>query len=101
MESGVVDAHGTGRGRTYTLSAKIYRHAGQKAAYVRQSGFDRIQQEQMVLSYIDAHGSIRRADVMELCQISKDQAAVLLKKMVGDTIKMNGTRRWAYYERKL
>lgn len=100
MESGVVEAHGTGRGRTYTLSAKVYRHAGQKAAYVRQSGFDRIQQEQMVLNYIDAHGSIKRADVMELCRISKDQAAKLLKRIAGDTIEMKGKLSGAYYVRK-
>ncbi len=60
------------------LSAKVYQHAGQKAAYVRQAGFDPIQQEQMVLSYIDKHGSIRRAEVIELCRISKDQAYKLL-----------------------
>jgi ATP-dependent DNA helicase RecG len=100
MESGVVDAHGSGRGRTYTLSAKVYRHAGQKAAYVRQSGFDRIQQEQMVLNFIDAHKSIKRADVMELCQITKDQAAKLLKRMAGDTIEMKGKLSGAHYLRK-
>jgi len=37
MEAGLVEAHGAGRGRTYMLSAKVYRHAGQKAAYVRRS----------------------------------------------------------------
>jgi ATP-dependent DNA helicase RecG len=36
-ESGLVEAHGAGRGRTYTLSAKIYRATGQKADYVRQA----------------------------------------------------------------
>ncbi|MFH1028290.1 MAG: RNA-binding domain-containing protein, partial [Pseudomonadota bacterium] len=40
VEADLVEAHGIGRGRTYTLSAKVYRHTGQKAAYVRQSGFD-------------------------------------------------------------
>lgn len=42
-------AHGTGRGCAYTLSGKVCRHASQKAAYVRQAGFEPIQQEQMVL----------------------------------------------------
>jgi len=54
----LVEAHGAGRGRTYTLSARVYRKKGQKAGYVRHVGFDPIQQEQMVLQYIDKHGSI-------------------------------------------
>lgn len=81
VEAGLVEAHGTGRGRTYTLSAKVYSKAGQKAAYVRQAGFDPIQQEQMVLNYIDTHGSIKRAEVMELCRINKDQAYRLLSRL--------------------
>jgi ATP-dependent DNA helicase RecG len=79
-EAGLVEAHGTGRGRTYTLSARMYRGKGQKVDYVRQAGFDPIQQEQMVLTYIEKHGSIKRADVMELCRINKDQAYKLLNR---------------------
>ena len=96
-----MDAHSAGRGRTYTLSAKVYRHTGQKAAYVRQAGFDPIQQEQMVLAYIDKHGSIKRADVMDLCRITKDQAARLLKRLTSEKkIAKHGERRGAYYERR-
>lgn len=80
-EAGLVEAHGTGRGRTYTLSAKVYRRKGQKSDYVRQAGFDTIQQEQMVLTYIEKHGSIKRAEVMELCRINKDQAYRLIKRL--------------------
>ena len=79
LESGLIEAHGSGRGRSYTLSAKVYQQAGQQAAYVRQVGFDKIQQEQMVLKYVAAHGSIKRKEVMTLCRINKDQAYRLLK----------------------
>jgi len=100
IEAGLIEAHGTGRGRTYTLSAKVYRHTGEKAAYVRQAGFDPIQQEQMVLTYINKHGSIKRADVIELCRITKDQAAKLLKRLADEEkIVKHGERRGAYYER--
>lgn len=101
VEAGLVEAHGTGRGRTYTLSAKVYLHSGQKAAYIRQAGFDPIQQEQMVLAYIDKHGSIKRADVMDLCRITKDQASKLLHrlKVEGKMVQI-GERRGAHYERK-
>jgi len=101
VEAGLVDAHGAGRGRTYTLSAKVYRHSGREAAYIRQAGFDPIQQEQMVLAYIDKHGSIKRADVMDLCRITKDQAYKLLKRLKsGGQILQTGDRKGAVYERK-
>ncbi|PFG53866.1 ATP-dependent DNA helicase RecG [Marinobacter sp. LV10R520-4] len=100
VEAGMVEAHSTGKGRTYTLSAKVYQGAGQKAAYVRQVGFDPIQQEQMVLSFIDTHGSVKRADVIELCHISPDQAYRLLAKLKKkDWIKQAGERKGAIYER--
>jgi ATP-dependent DNA helicase RecG len=101
VEAGLVDAHGAGRGRTYTLSAIVYRHSGREAAYIRQAGFDPIQQGQMVLAYIDKHGSIKRADVMDLCRITKDQAAKLLKRLTSEAkITKNGERRGTFYERK-
>ena len=101
VEAGLLEAHGAGRGRTYTLSAKVYRHIGQKAAYVRQTGFDPIQREQMVLAYIDKHGSIKRAEVMELCRITKDQAYKLLKGLKNSgRITQTGTRKGAVYTRK-
>ena len=101
VESGFLEPHGTGRGRTYTLSVKLYQHSGKKAEYVRQAGFDKIQQEQMVLKYIDTHGSIKRADVMDLCLISKDQAYKLLNrlKQQGEIVQ-KGERKGAIYERK-
>lgn len=101
VEAGLVEAHGTSRGRSYTLSAKVYRRAGQKAAYVRQAGFAPIQQEQMVLAYIDKHGSIKRADVMDLCRITKDQAYKLLSRLKSsDQIAQIGSRKGSVYERK-
>jgi ATP-dependent DNA helicase RecG len=100
-EAGLVEAHGLGRGRTYMLSAKVYRTTGQKAAYIRQAGFEPIQQEQMVLNYIDKHGSIRRAEVMDLCRITKDQAYKLLSRMKGTgKIEQTGERKGAVYIRK-
>jgi ATP-dependent DNA helicase RecG len=101
VEAGLVEAHGNGRGRSYILSARVYKTSGQKTAYIRQAGFEPIQQEQMVLSYIEKHGSIRRSDVMELCQITKDQAYKLLTRLKekGQIIQI-GTLKGAVYELK-
>lgn len=48
-ETGLVEAHGAGRGRTYTLSAKVYRKKGQKSDYVRQAGFDPLHNQLSVI----------------------------------------------------
>jgi ATP-dependent DNA helicase RecG len=100
VEAGLLDAHGTGRGRTYTLSAKVYRYSGQKAAYIRQAGFDPIQQEQTVLAYVDKHGSIKRTETAELCRLSLPQAYHLLKRLEKQgKIKQIGKMRHAVYKR--
>lgn len=101
VETGFLEPHGAGRGRTYTLSATMYQKAGKKAEYIRQAGFAPIQQEQMVLNYIDKHGSIKRADVMDLCHLTPDQAYKLLLRLKkqGDLVQI-GDRKGAVYERK-
>ena len=101
VESGLVEAHGTGRGRTYTLSAKLYQKTGQKAGYVRQAGFDPIQQEQMILSYIKEHETIKRAEAADLCRISFFQANRILKKLTeAGKILPKGKGKGTFYERR-
>lgn len=102
VESGLIEAHGTGRGRTYTLSAKLYQNAGQKAGYVRQAGFDIIQQEQMIMSYIKEHKAIKRAEAADLCRISPFQAKRLLRKLVEEQrIEAKGNGKSTFYEIKI
>ncbi|MBR4662586.1 MAG: putative DNA binding domain-containing protein [Lentisphaeria bacterium] len=99
-ESGILERQGTGRGSTYMLSAKIYVQAGKKAEYVRQVAFSALQQRQMVLRFIDEHGSICRADVMELCHLTGSQAYHLLHRLVKEKeIHKEGILRYAVYKR--
>jgi len=101
VENGLVEAHGDGRGRSFTLSAQVYRKTGKPSEYVRQAGFDQIQQEQMVLKYVEMHGKITRRDVVELCRIGADQAKRLLQTLAEDEkLIMHGSRKGAFYERK-
>ncbi|MDR2603983.1 MAG: putative DNA binding domain-containing protein, partial [Desulfovibrio sp.] len=65
-EAGLVEAHGTGRGRAYTLSKEMYAGAGQKTEYVRRTEFEPTPPEQMILNYLDKHGSIKTGDAAEL-----------------------------------
>jgi ATP-dependent DNA helicase RecG len=98
VESGLIEAHGTGRGRTYTLSSGVYRKTGETIGYIRQAGFKSIQHEQMILNYLEKNGRIKREEVMELCMLTKDQAAKLLKRLKEkNKIVQSGERRGAYY----
>lgn len=97
-EAGLLQAHGVGRGRSYTLSADLYRLLGEKAEYTRQAGFDRLQHEQLVKSYVKQHGRITRQETIALCRVTPDQAYKLLKQLVGQNIlKKHGVKRHAYY----
>jgi ATP-dependent DNA helicase RecG len=82
------------------LSPSIYREFGQLADYVRQAGFDEIQQEHMVLQYVEKHGRITRKDAVALCKIGPYQASRLLKRLSakGD-LRREGERKSAFYER--
>jgi ATP-dependent DNA helicase RecG len=98
VESGLVEAHGTGRGRTYTLSSGAYHKTGEFIGYIRQAGFKSIQHEQMILNYLEKNGRIKREEVMELCMLTKDQATKLLKRLKeNNKIIQSGERRGAYY----
>jgi ATP-dependent DNA helicase RecG len=81
VEAGLIEERGHKKGRTWHLSAATYRALGDKAAYVRQRGFEPLQQEQMVLQYVEKHGRITRKEAAELCRISGPQAYRLLDRL--------------------
>lgn len=83
VEAGLVEERGQKKGRTWHLSAAAYRALGDKAAYVRQRGFEPLQQEQMLLQYVEKHGRITRREAADLCRISGPQAYRLLNRLAG------------------
>jgi ATP-dependent DNA helicase RecG len=100
VEAGLVVAHGIKKGRTYTLSPSVYRETGQPEAYVRQAGFDPIQQEQMVLRFVKEHGQISRKDAQNLCVLGPFQATRLLHRLVdAGELRMVGERKATRYVR--
>jgi ATP-dependent DNA helicase RecG len=81
VEAGLIEERGQKKGRTWHLSAATYRALGDKAGYVRQRGFEPLQQEQMVLQYVTTHGSISRQEAADLCRLNADQASRLLRRL--------------------
>jgi ATP-dependent DNA helicase RecG len=101
VEAGLVEPRGERKGRLWHLSAAAYRRLGQKAAYIRQRGFEPLQQEQMVLQYVHKQGRITRAEVAELCRLSPDQAYRLLHRLTErGLLTRHGTKKGAWYERR-
>lgn len=95
-EVGLVQAHGNTRSRTYTLVPGLY--AEHKAEYTRQQGFAALQHEQLVINYVAQYGQIKRADVIDLCRLSKDQASKLLYKLRDEgRLLQQGQRRGTLY----
>ncbi|WP_280382094.1 DNA glycosylase AlkZ-like family protein [Nocardia wallacei] len=98
IEAGLVELRGSGRGRMYHLSAAVYRALDNPPAYVRVRGTDPIQQERMVLQYVDSFGSITRAQAAELCMITSQQASRLLRRMTAEGhLTLEGERKAARY----
>ncbi|MBN1426197.1 putative DNA binding domain-containing protein [Candidatus Fermentibacteria bacterium] len=99
VEAGLVEARGERKGRAWHLSVATYRRLGEKAAYVRQRGFEPLQQEQMVLQYVGTHGRITRAETADLCKLGPRQAGRLLARLAREKkLRLHGMRRGAWYE---
>jgi len=98
VETGLLQAHGTGRGRSYTLSSHLYDLQGKRTEYIRQAGFNKLQSEQLVKNFIQKHGRVTRSDVMTLCNMTKIQAYRLLKKMSDEKhIEKHGDKKSSFY----
>ena len=100
VERGLLEARGEGKARTYHLAASVYRRLGEATGYVRTKGFDDIQQEQMVMTFVDRHNEISRSEAAELCQLGSDQASRLLRRLRNEgKLVLVGERRGAKYKK--
>lgn len=96
-EQGLVEARGSGRHRRNHLTAAFYRVA-QSSEYVRLQDTDPIQQDRMVIAYVEQYGNITRRKVAELCRLGTDQARVVLRRLVDtNRLELRGERRTAHY----
>lgn len=98
VESGLVQPHGTGRGRQYTLSPQVYKQLGQGVEYARQAAFDELQQVELIRNLVRQQQRIKREDVVALCRLSPRQAKHRLDHMVETGIlQRHGQTRGSYY----
>lgn len=98
-EMGLVESRGSRRNLRHHLTAAFYRLA-QSTEYIRLQDTDPIQQEQMILSYVERFGSITRSKAAELCHLTPVQARRLLKQLTDEgRLQLRGERRGAHYVR--
>ena len=94
-EAGLVEAMGSGRGRTYVLSARMYHDP---AEYVRQTDIDLIRHKELIIKLTEQKGSVTRKDVVELLHVTPPQAYRLLQKLVKeDRLVLEGKNNAARY----
>ena len=85
VEIGMVHGIGSGKGRHYMLSGKVYALSGDEIAFTRQRGFTIIQEKEMILAHLDNFEKITRSDVMSLCLCTKNHAYWLLNKLTDES----------------
>lgn len=99
-EMGLIESRGSGRGRRHHLTAAFFRLA-QASAYVRLQDTEPIQQDHMILAYVDQFGRITRSKAAELCHLTPSQARSALKRLTeAGELALVGERRGAHYVRR-
>lgn len=99
IECGIVDFYGSGRGRTYILSPKVYNTKSKKIGYVRQVDIDETRYPELIINMAKTNEYISRADVIQLLHVDDNKAYRLLKSLVdqGILIPKNKGRYSKYY----
>ncbi len=100
-EAGLVEARGTGRGRTYMLSSKVYLKTSSIIEYERQRDIDSLRQAPLILQLAERQGFVARKDAVELLHLAEPQAYRVLKKIVQENkLVLDGKGRGARYSLK-
>lgn len=81
ISSGLAEAIGTGRGRTFILAHSLYHDKEQRAGYVRQKDIDKARYPELIIELAKNNPFISRADVVALLHVNESQAYLLLKKL--------------------
>ena len=103
IESGLVEAYGSGRGRNYILSKRVYQEANgnNNIGYVRQMDIDETRYLELIQNLAKNNEYVSRSDVVQLLHINENKAYSLLKKLVnsGALLPVNKGR-YAKYQYK-
>lgn len=103
IETGLVESYGSGRGRSYILSKRVYKEKGgfSNIGYVRQVDIDETRYLELIKNLAQNNEFISRADVVQLLHVNENKAYWLLHKLVKDNVIVPVNRgRYAKYQLK-
>lgn len=101
VENDIVEAYGSGRGRNYILSHKLYQDKGKTIGYVRQKDIDEARYSEMIINMVKSTDFIARADVMNLLHVNEGKAYTLLKDLADhDVLQLVNKGRYSKYKLK-
>lgn len=99
VETGLAEAYGSGRGRAYTLSHRMYQEQASELGYLRQKDIEEARFFELTLNLARSRDFISRKDVVELLHVKESKAYSILKALAdrGDLIAINKGR-YAKYQ---
>ena len=86
VESGLVEACGSGVARDYMLSARVYKRDDKLPAYARQKGLDGRRENLVTEFALNNGGAATTSDVMKLLDLSYISAYRLMKRLEGEGV---------------
>lgn len=81
VEAELVAAQGQGRGRSYTLSRKVYQAFDQEAGYRRQTALTPEEIDQGILKLASERETLRRKDLLQALGLEENQATHALQRL--------------------
>jgi len=97
VRQGLLEKSGIRKGMVFRLSGALYRQLGESVAYIRERGIDEIRYPEMILQFIEEHGSITNRQARELLGVDRNRAFRILSKLTSKKIKKIGKGRGARY----
>ncbi|WEV73255.1 RNA-binding domain-containing protein [Bifidobacterium sp. ESL0790] len=84
VESGLVEASGSGKRRAYFLGSNVYKRSGKTVEYVRQADIAKVRYPELIMNLAKQQGKdgITVSDVMQLLRIEYHPAYYQIQKMV-------------------
>ena len=101
VETGLVEAYGSGRGRNYSLAKTVYGDRSRKAGYVLQQDIEETRHAELIITLARNNEFVSRADVVQLLHVNEDKAYHLLKQLTDNNmLELVNKGRYAKYRLK-
>lgn len=82
IETGLIEATGSGRNRTFIMGKKIYREKNETIQYVRQTDIDNIRYPELVMKLARTqNGIITKQNIIDLLNVTPSQAYKIIKQL--------------------